>query len=404
MHVVTSSLALGFLRGRLAYLREAGYDVTIVSSPGKELTAAGQAEGVRTVAIPMSREISPLRDLISLWQLWRLMRRMRPAITNVGTPKAGLLGGIAALLAGAPCRIYTLYGLRLETTRGAKRQMLGMLERLTCRIAHKVICVGESLRNRAVSLRLVRVEQTKVLGSGSCNGVDVSQFDLDEAGRSKVSELRSQLGIPPTVPVIGFVGRFTRDKGIAELVQAFSLLRKRLPELRLLLVGAVEEGDQPSSEILQQIKTDRSIVCPGFVADPGLYYHIMDILALPTYREGFPNVILEANACGKPAVVTRATGAIDSVIEDVTGFIVPVGDAIALADALGRLLDRPDLAREMGENGRKRMAAEFQPERIWSELLAEYQSLLRERGIPAPAASVRAATPGHAAQTEVSSL
>jgi glycosyltransferase involved in cell wall biosynthesis len=402
--VVTSSLGIGFLRGQLAYFCEAGYDVTVVSSPGNELNHAGQLEGVQIVPIQIAREVSPLRDLISLWQLWRLMRRLRPSITNVGTPKAGLLAGLAAFLAAIPCRFYTLRGLRLETAAGIQRLPLLFAERVACSCAHQVICVSESLRTKAVSLGLVSPQRILVLGSGSSNGIDVSRFDLDQTEQRNVCELRSKLGIPPAAPVVGFVGRFTRDKGIAELFQAFLLLRERLPELRLLLVGDVEEGDPPPSDVLKRMKTDPSIVCTGFIADPAHYYHLMDVLALPTYREGFPNVVLEASASGKPAVVTRVTGAVNSVIDGVTGFIVPVGEVIALADALERLLARPALAREMGENARKRVATEFKPERIWSGLLAEYQSLLQEKGLRPPTPSLRTTAPDHVAQTEASSL
>ena len=402
--VLTSSLGLRLLRGQLAYLREAGYDVTVVSSPGDELTHAGQAEGVQIVPIPIAREVSPLRDLISLWRLWRFMRRLRPSITNVGTPKAGLLGGLAAFLAGVPCRFYTLRGLRLETASGMRRLILLLAERLACKCAHRVICVSESLRQKAIALGLVSAQQALVLGSGSSNGVDVSQFKIDQREKRKVLELRSNLGIPPTAPVIGFVGRFTRDKGIAELLQAFSLLRKRHPELRLLLVGNVEQGDPPAADVLQRMKTGRNIVCAGFVAEPALYYSLMDVLVLPTHREGFPNVVLEANASGKPAVATDATGAVDSIIDGVTGIIVPVGDIVAFAHGLARLLENPALAREMGEKARKRVAAEFQPERIWSGLLSEYQSQLQTRGLRAPSALARKAVRDHAAQTEVSLL
>jgi len=198
------------------------------------------------------------------------------------------------------------------------------------------------------------------------------------------------------------VGRFTRDKGIAELLQAFSLLRERQPELRLLLVGNVEEGDPPAADVLQRMKTDRNIVCPGFVADPALYYSLMDVLVLPTHREGFPNVVLEANASGKPAVGTDATGAVDSIIDGVTGIIVPVGDIVALANGIARLLENPALAREMGENARKRVTVEFQPERIWSGLLSEYTSQLQTRGLRAPSALAQEAVRDHAAQTEAS--
>ena len=220
----------------------------------------------------------------------------------------------------------------------------------------------------------------------------------------RVCELRRKLGIPEDAPVVGFVGRFTRDKGIPELLEAFSSLRTHFPELRLLLVGDVEEGDPPPPQVFEVINRDPNIICPGFVSNPVLYYHVIDVLVLPTHREGFPNAVLEAQASGKPAVVTDATGAVDSVVDGVTGFIVPVGDVIALADALARLLDSPALVEEMGENARKRMATEFKPERIWSSLLAEYQSLLQARGLRPPTVSARAVVPDHATQIGPSSL
>jgi len=390
VYVLTASLAVRFLRGQLRYLREAGFDVTVIASWGEELATIPEAEGVRAISVPFSRGISLRKDVMSLWHLWRVMRRIRPTITSVGTPKAGLLGGLVAFFAGVPCRLYTLRGLRLQTVTGMRRRVLLFAERLACLSAHRVICVSNSLRQEAVALGLADPQKTVVLGSGSSNGVDVSRFDLDQAERQKVVELRSKLGIPPGAPVVGFVGRFTRDKGIEELLQAFSLLRERLPELRVLLVGDVEKGDLPSLDVLQKVKTDPNIICPGFVADPALYYQIMDVLALPTHREGFPNAVLEANASGKPAVVTKATGAVDSVIDGVTGFIVPVGDNIAFAKALAKLLYDPSLAKSMGQAARDRAAAEFRQETIWAGMLGECRRLLVAKALPLPLAEVQA--------------
>jgi len=286
---------------------------------------------------------------------------------------------------------------------GAKRKVLYFMERLASLCAHRVICVSESLRRKAVSLGLVNFEQTKVFGSGSCNGIDVPWFAAYQTRRTEAGELRRELGIPQSAPVVGFVGRFTRDKGIAELLEAFSSLRRRLPELRLLLVGDVEESDPPPPGVMQRIKDDPNIVKPGFVGDAAPYYSLMDVLALPTHREGFPNVVLEAHASGKPAVVTSATGAIDSVIDGITGLIVPVRDTVALTDALAQLLSNPSLARTMGETAQKRVIAEFQQERIWSGLRNEYQELLTAKGLPGPITPIQAATTANTAQTEAAS-
>jgi glycosyltransferase involved in cell wall biosynthesis len=364
--------------------------VTVIASWGEELATIPEAEGVRAISVPFSRGISLRKDVMSLWHLWRVMRRIRPTITSVGTPKAGLLGGLVAFFAGVPCRLYTLRGLRLQTVTGMRRRVLLFAERLACLSAHRIICVSNSLRQEAVALGLADPQKTVVLGLGSSNGVDVSQFDLDPSGRRVVSELRSKLRIPTAAPVIGFVGRFTRDKGIAELLEAFSVLRNDMRELRLLLVGDFEEGDPPPPHIVQRIKTDPNIICPGFVADPALYYQIMDVLALPTHREGFPNAVLEANASGKPAVVTNATGAVDSVIDGVTGFIAPVGDNIAFAKALAKLLYDPSLAKSMGQAARDRANAEFRQETIWAGMLGECRRLLVAKALPLPLAEVQA--------------
>jgi len=386
VYVVTSSLAVRFLRGQLGYLREAGFDVTVISSPGQELDKIAAQEGVKTFPIQMAREISPLRDLVSFWRLWRVLRLIRPHITNVGTPKAGLLGGLAAYLAGVPCRVYTLHGLRLETLIGFRRQMLVYSERLACFCANRVFCVSESLRMKAVSLGLVALGHTAVFGQGSCNGVEAQEFVVSFGGQNRGAELREKLGIPANAPVVGFVGRFTRDKGISELIEAFVSLRSQFSNLCLLLVGDFEVGDPPSEIATHTIKTDLNIYCTGFVPDAGPYYHVMDVLALPTHREGFPTVVLEAQASGKPVVATDATGAIDSIVEGVTGHTVPVGDSGALANALSTLLENPALAKKMGQAGQRRVAREFQPEKIWSELLIQYQSLLEAKGLPLPVA------------------
>ncbi len=378
------------MRGQLKFLREVGYEVAVAAAPGSELTAIARAEGARAIEVSLTREITPVRDLVALVRMWSILRRLRPAIINFGTPKAGLIAGLAARLSGVRCRIYTLRGLRAETTTGIKRLLLLLSERIACACAHRVICVSESLRRKAVALGLVSAERVVVLGSGSSNGVGVSEFGNEERNREQAQELRKKLEIPEGAPVVGFVGRFTRDKGMAELTEAFALLREGFPELRLLMVGDFEEGDMPPAEVVKRIQGDSNIVCTGFVDEAAPYYHVMDVLALPTYREGFPNVVLEAQVAGKPAVVTNATGAVDSVIDGVTGLIVPVGDSGALAASLAKLLRDPSLATAMGENGRKRVIDEFQPVRIWSELTQLYGRSLEAKGLPVPVASIQA--------------
>ncbi len=380
-HVVTASVTTRLMRRQLAFLREAGYDVTLVSSPGPELEAVAAHEGVAKAGVPMEREIAPLQDLRSLWRLWRLMRRLRPAVVNFGTAKAALLAGLAAWLARVPCRIYTLHGLRLETARGLKRFLLTQAERVACRCAHEVVCVSGSVRQKTVELGLADGKRCRVLGAGSFNGVDPARFAPTPERMAEAAEVKRQLGFPPEAPVIGFVGRIVRDKGLPELVEAFSTLRRRFPQARLLLLGRIEVGDPVPRAVREFMESDPAVVHVGYVPDPSIYYQVMDMLVLPTYREGFPTVVLEASASGKPVVATRATGAVDAVEDGVTGLLVPVGDPCALAEALGRLLEAPELAVKMGRAGRQRVERDFCTDRVCGRLADLYRRLLESRGL-----------------------
>jgi glycosyltransferase involved in cell wall biosynthesis len=374
------------MRGQLASLREAGFEVSVITSPGEGLEAAEHSEGIRIHPVPMAREVSPWKDLKSLLLLYRVVRSLRPSISNVGTPKAGLLGGIAAWLARVPCRFYTLRGLRCETAKGLKLRILLVSERIACSCAHRVICVSESLRQKAIALGIVEPQRTLVLGAGSSNGVNFSQYSPTPFSLQSAAKLRLELKIPPGSPVVGFVGRLTRDKGIAELVNAFSRLRETFCTLRLLLVGDFEEGDPLPGDVRREIETNSKIIRTGFVPEAAVYYHVMDVLALPTYREGFPNAVLEAHAAGKPVVASRATGVVDAVVDGVTGIMVPAGDAEALAKGLELLLTNKDLAAAMGDAGHERVRCEFQQERIWGALAREYSQLLSAHGLARPEA------------------
>jgi len=380
---VTSPLAWNFYRGALTHLSAAGFAPILLSAPGENLTNTSTHEGVPSVTVSMEREIAPFHDLISLWNIYRAIRRLRPTIVDASTPKAGLLGMIAAWLARVPCRVYTLRGLRLETATGMKRAVLWGTERVACVCSHRVVCVSPSLRTRAIALNLVSPEKATVLAHGS-GGVDLARFYPGRRDSADSRALRMSLGIPSGVPVIGFVGRFVRDKGMHNLVEAFGILREHYPDLRLLLVGDFEEGDCVEPEVRRFIESDPAIVRPGFVNDTAPYYALMDVLVLPTFREGFPGVPLEAQASAVPVVTTTATGAVDSVVDGTTGILVPVGDSDTLAKAIARLLADPELRTCMGLAGRERMERDFHPQVVWDALTKLYRQLMSQNiGPPA---------------------
>ncbi|MGB8979611.1 MAG: glycosyltransferase family 4 protein, partial [Terriglobales bacterium] len=384
----TSPLACNFYDGILASLIRGGFEPTLLSAPGPALVEVSRRAGVASIAVPMEREIAPLQDLVSLCRLYRTIRRLRPMIVDASTPKAGLLAGVAAWLARVPCRIYTLRGLRLETTTGAKRALLWAAEWISCRCAHRVVCVSPSLGALAISLRLVARDRAIVLDRGN-GGVDLERFSPAGRDLEATASLRQTLGIPPNAPVIGFVGRFVKDKGIRELIAAFRWLRGKYPSLRLLLVGDFEPGDPVEAETRQLIESSAAIIRTGFVADAAPYYHLMDVLALPTYREGFPAVPLEAQASGVPVVTTTATGAVDSILDEETGFLVPAGDAMALAGALGELLEDAELRARMGQAARLRMERDFSRVSIERAQVRIYRRLLQENADANANASVQ---------------
>jgi glycosyltransferase involved in cell wall biosynthesis len=374
--MTTSALATIFFRGQIARLRRAGFRVSFICNPGPQ-TASVAAEGADVIPIPMERDIAVFSDLRALWKLWRTLRKIKPDIINVGTPKAGLLGGIAARMAGVPRRIYTLQGLRLETATGWKRRLLTLAERLACRNAQYVRCVSPSLRLKVIGLGLVDPAKAYVVSAGSSNGVDCQRFCPTPEKIAAAGELRRALGIPDSAPVIGFVGRFTRDKGISELCSAYQRLKPTFPDLRLLLVGDFEDGDPVDPAIRAQLENDEHVHLAGTVPDTAPYYLMMTALALPTYREGFPNAPLEAQAAGVPVVTTAATGARDSVLDGFTGCLVPPRDEYTLAAALKRLLRDPEERDRMGKAAEEWVRSRFEREIVWAGLISHYNGVLQ---------------------------
>lgn len=382
--VTDATSASLFMAGQLGYLRDQGFEVAVASSPGPALDTLQQREQVQVFPIPMSREIAPFNDLHALRHTFKVVQQFQPHVVSAGTPKAGLLGMLAARMARVPVRIYMVRGLRLETARGGKRKLLTLTERLTCRCAGTVLCVSPSLRERFSELGLCVPEKLLVLAEGSSNGVRTGRFAATAQNLGRAKQLAAQLNLPmPDASpgrslTVGFVGRLTRDKGIVELCDAFFRLKERWPDAKLLLVGDFEAGDPVPTDVRARLAASADVVITGFVRDPSLYYHLMGQLVLPSHREGFPNAPLEAAAAGLPVVAFDATGTRDAVVHQQTGTLVAVGDVPALADAIGGYLESPALRMGHGLTGKRRVETEFQPERIWSELATLYRRRLRD--------------------------
>ncbi len=392
MHVTTVPQTLAFFRGQVGYMKARGLMVDVVSSPGEKLNEFGDREEVPVYGVEMTRRITPVRDLVALWRLWVLFRRLRPHIVHAHTPKGGLLGTIAAWLARVPVRIYHIHGLPYMTAKGPKRWLLKWTERTSCRLSHRVLCVSRSIRDVAMVEGISASRGIVVLLNGSTNGVD-SQGRFNPAIKSeKVQwQLRESLGIPHDALVIGYVGRIVRDKGLVELIEAWKILHGEYSFLHMLVVGTFEPQDPLPQNVEGILRGTQEIHLAGQTQDPSTSYSIMDVVVLPTYREGLPNVPLEAAAMSRPVVATRIPGCIDAVVDGETGTLVPPRDEGALAEAIRRYLHDPELRRRHGLAGRERVLRDFRQEVMWEAMYQEYVRLLREKGLPIPEGSLQSA-------------
>lgn len=341
------------------------YEVVALSSPGLELDELSQREGVRTVAVPMARHISLVSDLKSLWRMWRVMRLERPAMVHSMTPKAGLICMLAAWIARVPCRIHTFTGLVWPTATGLKRRILMATDWITCACATHIIPEGEGVKNDLLTHHITR-KPIKVLGHGNVRGIDLEHYDPAQVQSA-----------PHEGFTFVFVGRIVRDKGINELVSAFDRLHTEHPDTRLVLVGPREDNLDPVlPATIDRINRGDGIESPGSQRDVRPFYAAADALVFPSYREGFPNVVIEAGAMGLPCIVTDINGSREIIIEGQNGVIIPPRDEEALYQAMKMFVERPDEVAHLAANARPLVASRFEQGYVRSCLYDFYREVL----------------------------
>lgn len=362
-----------FCKGLLKELQEIdGYEVLAVSSPGTALDEIKAREGVKTYAVPMERHISPLKDLKSLWGLIKVFYKEKPTMVHSITPKAGLLSMMAAWICRVPVRLHTFTGLIFPTSTGLKRRILMMTDWLTCACATHIVPEGEGVKadllNNGITHKPIRV-----LGHGNIKGIDLSYFDpeLPEV-KSEAEKIRKK-----DVFTFIFIGRLVRDKGINELIEAFSKLNTRYPNTRLLLVGEMEENLDPlKPEIIAEISRNKAIEAVGRKNDVRPWLVASDYFVFPSYREGFPNVVIEAGAMGLPSIVTDINGSREIIIDGRNGIIIPPRQSDTLFRAMEVFVTDRDISRRLSAEARPLIASRYEQSYVRNCLKEYYKKIL----------------------------
>ena len=373
--VVTAPISFETLYYKqIVQLTEQGFDVSLISSPGPVLNEFTRELNLVCHPVSIKRTPSPIRDLISLFHLFRIIRKERFNIVHSSTPKAGLLAMIAAILSGVPIRIHTYTGQVWFGRNDIKARIYRTCDKVIGRLCTACYADSSSQKLFLTSQKIVSGDEIEVLGSGSVSGVDLNRFNPKKYDEQSTKKIRRELGIDDGSTVIIFVGRLTRDKGIGELIAAFKKLLASHSAMDLVLIGPLEyERDPLLSETIAEISTNPKIHSIGFSSNPERYLSVADIFCIPSYREGFGSVAIEAGAMGLPTVATRVIGLVDAVVEGKTGLLVPPKDAQALAKALQALITDADKRRTMGEAARKRAVGEFDADTVNQLVADEYR-------------------------------
>lgn len=363
---------VAFCSGLLRDLHEQeGYEVVAISSPEKRLQEVAEREGVRTIAVPMERQISLIKDMKSLWRMWQVLRQEKPDLVHSMTPKAGLITMVAAWLARVPIRIHTFTGLVFPTSKGLKRRILMATDWLTCACATHAIPEGEGVKSDLINNHITKKE-LKVLGYGNVRGIDLKHYNPELFNSIKDN----------TSFTFVFVGRLVGDKGINELVSAFNKLNYEHPETRLILVGHEEPDLDPiNQETKNVIERNAAIEAVGSQKDVRPFYAAADALVFPSYREGFPNVVIEAGAMGLPCIVTDINGSREIIIEGKNGTIIPVKNSEALYQAMKCFVENPEEVKHLATNARPLITTRFEQSYVRQCLNDFYKQVLKEKGL-----------------------
>ena len=368
------------LNGQHKFMSENGFDVIGVSTAGNALQEVSQDEKIRVIEIKMSRKITLINDFISMYNLYKVMKKEKPIIVHSHTPKAGIVSMLAAKLSNVPIRLHTVAGLPLMEAKGLKRKLLNYVEKLTYTCATNIYPNSKGLYEFIVNEELVSSKKLKIIANGSSNGINTFYFDSERISEEERQELQTKLNIQKTDFVFVFVGRLVGDKGINELIDVFSKIKDS--NVKLLLVGDLESDLDPlNRDTIQEIDKNKNIISVGFQSDVRPYFAISHCLVFPSYREGFPNVVMQAGAMGLPSIVSDINGCNEIIEEGINGTIIPSKNIEALFCSMQKIIHDEIWRNQLASNARNKIVSRYEQQLVWDAILNEYKSLLIEKGL-----------------------
>jgi glycosyltransferase involved in cell wall biosynthesis len=378
VRITTVPMALRYLLpGQMKFMQQNGLDILMISADGKELVEVIANEQCRHIMVPMTRKMTPFRDLQCLFQLIRIFKKEKPDIVHSHTPKAGLLGMLAAKICGVKIRIHTVAGMPLMVESGFKFLLLKFIEKLTYRAANHVWPNSNSLNNYIIEHQFTSPAKLHIIGRGSTNGIDCNRFNKTSLDENKLSEIKQNISYSPQFVYLLCIGRLVKDKGIVELVNVFLSLHKKIPALRLILVGDYEQELDPlPAGIIKEVQTNKNIIHIKWTQQVEYFMHIANCFVFPSHREGFPNVLLQAGAMELPVICSRIAGNVDIVTDKQTGLIFETADELQMEQQIEYAISNPVVMQAMAARLSQIIKKYYQRENIWQNILFEYKSLL----------------------------
>lgn len=369
---ITAEGSVSLLEGQLAYFKSLGYETYLLAPLSKRSEAFCIKENCKHLVIDIDREINPIKDFKTFLSIIKIFKEVNPDIINLGTPKVSLLGMIAGFYVGVKQRIYTCRGFRFENETGIKRLILVSMEKVTAFFAHKIICISPSLKKYAVDKGIFNKEKTLVINKGSSNGLDLAKFSVDKIDLIKQNEFINQHKLHNKF-IFGFVGRLVKDKGLFDLLNVFDKLYSDNKDARLLILGSDITSNETEKSVVKEYKDHPAIVFLNFQTDVSFYMSMFNVMVLPSHREGFGNVYIQAASMGVPCIGYDITGVKDAVSHGFNGLLVQPKSEIHLYEAMKTLYLEKDLSNQLGQNGLI-WAQNFDRQIIWQELHNIYQS------------------------------